>query len=148
MGEVLCSTENSPFLIIDHIHAKINRVCCAALAIGKRCMNVRKNKLFYNVRLLFYRLPYVNCPALKVRYGKLEKIEKGHAIISSNKHCYCVLGKRDIIELEIKEKSSCNRLRCFISELLGSYQRFNQSVKTGTRIPVDRFTVGLEEALF
>ena len=49
MGEVLCSTENSPFLIIDHIHAKINRVCCAALAIGKRCMNVRKNKL----------LPYV-----------------------------------------------------------------------------------------
>ena len=26
MGEVLCSTENSPFLIIDHIHAKINRV--------------------------------------------------------------------------------------------------------------------------
>ena len=46
MGEVLCSTENSPFLIIDHIHAKINRVCCAALAIGKRCMNVRKNKLY------------------------------------------------------------------------------------------------------
>ena len=45
MGEVLCSTETSPFLIIDHIHAKINRVCCAALAIGKRCMNVRKNKL-------------------------------------------------------------------------------------------------------
>ena len=36
MGEVLCSTENSPFLIIDHIHAKINRVCCAALAIGKK----------------------------------------------------------------------------------------------------------------
>ena len=48
MGEVLCSTENSPFLIIDHIHAKINRVCCAALAIGKKCMNVRKNKLFKN----------------------------------------------------------------------------------------------------
>ena len=47
MGEVLCSTENSPFLIIDHIHAKIYRVCCAALAIGKRCMNVRKNKLLY-----------------------------------------------------------------------------------------------------
>ena len=46
MGEVLCSTENSPFLINDHIHAKINRVCCAVLAIGKRCMNVRKNKLF------------------------------------------------------------------------------------------------------
>ena len=45
MGEVLCSTENSPFLINDHIHAKINRVCCAALAIGKRYMNVRKNKL-------------------------------------------------------------------------------------------------------
>ena len=51
MGEVLCSTENSPFLIIDHIHAKINRVCCAALAIGKRCMNVRKNKLFLNGQL-------------------------------------------------------------------------------------------------
>ena len=49
MGEVLCSTENSPFLIIDHIHAKINRVCCAALAIGKRCMNVRKNKLLVNI---------------------------------------------------------------------------------------------------
>ena len=50
MGEVLCSTENtcSPFLIIDHIHAKINRVCCAALAIGKKCMNVRKNKSFLN----------------------------------------------------------------------------------------------------
>ena len=47
MGEVLCSTENSPFLIIDHIHAKINRVCCAALAIGKKCMNVRKNNLFF-----------------------------------------------------------------------------------------------------
>ena len=46
MGEVLCITENSPFLIIDHIHAKINRVCCAALAIGKKCMNVRKNKLY------------------------------------------------------------------------------------------------------
>ena len=45
MGEVLCSTENSPFLIIDQFHAKINRVCCAALAIGKKCMNVRKNKL-------------------------------------------------------------------------------------------------------
>ena len=56
MGEVLCSTENSPFLIIDHIHAKINRVCCAALApalaIGKRCMNVRKNKLFLYARQL------------------------------------------------------------------------------------------------
>ena len=49
MGEVLCSTENSPFLIIDHIHAKINRVCCAALAIGKRCMNVRKNKLYNSI---------------------------------------------------------------------------------------------------
>ena len=49
MGEELCSTENSPFLIIDHIHAKINRVCCAALAIGKRCMNVRKNKLFEDI---------------------------------------------------------------------------------------------------
>ena len=47
MGEVLCSTENSPFLIIDHIHAKINRVCCSALAIGKTCMNVRKNKLYH-----------------------------------------------------------------------------------------------------
>ena len=52
MGEVLCSTENSPYLIIDHIHAKINRVCCAALAIGKRCMNVSKNKL-----LLFELIP-------------------------------------------------------------------------------------------
>ena len=49
MGEVLCSTENSPFLIIDRIHAIINRVCCAALAIGKKCMNERKNKsLYYN----------------------------------------------------------------------------------------------------
>ena len=28
-------SENSPFLIIDHIHAKINLVCCAALVIGK-----------------------------------------------------------------------------------------------------------------
>ena len=53
MGEVLCSTENSPFLIIDHIHAKINRVCCAALAIGKKCMNVRKNKLFQFENNLF-----------------------------------------------------------------------------------------------
>ena len=52
MGEVLCSTENSPFVIIDHIHAKINRVCCAALAIGKRCMNLRKNKLLQNTRNL------------------------------------------------------------------------------------------------
>ena len=38
MGEVLCSTENSPFLIIDHIHAKINLVFRAALAIGKKSM--------------------------------------------------------------------------------------------------------------
>ena len=65
MREVLCSTENSLFLIIDHIHAKINRVCCAALAIGKRCMNVRKNKLFINVssdqmmRLLHFLKNYV-----------------------------------------------------------------------------------------
>ena len=36
MGEVLCSTENSPFLIIDIINAKINLVFRAALAIGKR----------------------------------------------------------------------------------------------------------------
>ena len=35
MGEVLCSTENSLFLIIDHIHAKINLAFRAALAIGK-----------------------------------------------------------------------------------------------------------------
>ena len=35
MGKVLCSTENSPFLIIDHIHATMNLVCRAALAIGK-----------------------------------------------------------------------------------------------------------------
>ena len=27
-GEVLCSTENSPFLIIDHIHAKIKIYEC------------------------------------------------------------------------------------------------------------------------
>ena len=27
MGEVLCSTENSPFLIIDHIHAKLHTDC-------------------------------------------------------------------------------------------------------------------------
>ena len=46
MGEVLCSTENSPFLITDHIHAKINLVFRAALALGKTCINVRKNKLF------------------------------------------------------------------------------------------------------
>ena len=45
MGEVLCSTEYSPFLIIDHIHAKINLVFRATLAIEKKCMNVRKNKL-------------------------------------------------------------------------------------------------------
>ena len=31
MGEVLLSTENSPFLIIDHIHANINLVFRAAL---------------------------------------------------------------------------------------------------------------------
>ena len=42
MGEVLCSTENSPFLIIDHINAKMNTVFRAALAIGKKCMNVRE----------------------------------------------------------------------------------------------------------
>ena len=60
MGEVLCSTENSPFLIIDHIHAKINRVCCAALAIGKRCMDVRKNKLYkHKVGFLMTRLFYI-----------------------------------------------------------------------------------------
>ena len=59
MGEVLCSTENSPFLIIDHIHAKINRVCCAALAIGKRCMNVRKNKLLLFDPSLFLYLNLV-----------------------------------------------------------------------------------------
>ena len=35
LGEVLCSTENSPFLIIDHIHANINLVLRADLAIGK-----------------------------------------------------------------------------------------------------------------
>ena len=37
MGEVLCSTENSPFLIIDHINdsCKLNLVFRAALAIGK-----------------------------------------------------------------------------------------------------------------
>ena len=57
MGEVLCSTENSPFLIIDHIHAKINRVCCTALAIGGKCMNVRKNKLFSVEEDLLLRKP-------------------------------------------------------------------------------------------
>ena len=74
MGEVLCSTENSPFLIIDHIHAKINRVFCAALAIGKRCMNVRKNKLFTNettkinypfLNILFYIALKLKTSALK-----------------------------------------------------------------------------------
>ena len=59
MGEVLCSTENSPFLIIDHIHAKINRVCCAASAIGKQCMNVRKNKLFSYTAKLY--VPHGKC---------------------------------------------------------------------------------------
>ena len=48
MGEILCSTENSSFLIIDHMHTKINLVFRAALAIGKTCMNVRKNKLLKN----------------------------------------------------------------------------------------------------
>ena len=56
MGEVLCSSEKSPFLIIDHIHAKINRVCCAALAIGKRCMYLRKNKLLIIETILFKAL--------------------------------------------------------------------------------------------
>ena len=56
MGEVLCSTENSPFLKIDHIHAKINRVCCAALAIGKKCMNVRKNKLYSDNLILLFKI--------------------------------------------------------------------------------------------
>ena len=60
MGEVLCSTENSPFLIIDRIHAKINRVCCAALAIGKRCMNVRKNKLYRYETAVFLSLSSMN----------------------------------------------------------------------------------------
>ena len=61
MGEVLCSTENSPFLIIDHNHAKINRVCCAALAIGKRCMNVRKNKLllFIDPKIIYNLFPKI-----------------------------------------------------------------------------------------
>ena len=36
MGEVLCSIENSPFLIIDHFHAKINLVFRAALVIGEK----------------------------------------------------------------------------------------------------------------
>ena len=58
MGEVLCSTENSPFLIIDHIHAKINRVCCAA--IGKKCMNVRKIKLFI-IDFEFFDFSCTNC---------------------------------------------------------------------------------------
>ena len=33
--EVLGFFENNLFLIIDHIHAKINLVSCAALALGK-----------------------------------------------------------------------------------------------------------------
>ena len=55
MGEVLCSTENSPFLIIDHIYAKINRVCCAALAIGKKCMTVRNNKILPDISTIHIR---------------------------------------------------------------------------------------------
>ena len=35
MGEVLCSIENSPFLIIDHIHAKINLVLGLLWLSGK-----------------------------------------------------------------------------------------------------------------
>ena len=38
LREVLGFTENSPFLIIDHIHTKINLVCCRALAIGKNVL--------------------------------------------------------------------------------------------------------------
>ena len=49
----------SPFLIIDHIHAKINRVCCAALAIGEKCMNVRKNKLFIHIICPLYTFPWL-----------------------------------------------------------------------------------------
>ena len=75
---------NSPFLIIDHIHAKINRVCCAALAIGKKCMNVRKNKLLLfktfdtAILLVRYLKKYnsQNLISLKIKISRLsgEKI--------------------------------------------------------------------------
>ena len=75
MGEVLCSTENSPFLIIDHITAKINRVCCAALAIGKRCMNVRENKLFlYNSIKCVIHLTFLINKLSFLHLGYLESI--------------------------------------------------------------------------
>ena len=85
MGEVLCSTENSPFLIIDHIHAKINRVCCAALAIGKRCMNVRKNKLFdYGATCQKFKEVWLDLRAYVVFVTKFKKIE--YFIFLTSKH--------------------------------------------------------------
>ena len=42
IGEVLCSTKNSPIFINDHIHAKINLIFRAALAIGKKCMKCKE----------------------------------------------------------------------------------------------------------
>ena len=36
MGEVLYSIENSPFLIIDHIHAKINLVFKGSFGYRKK----------------------------------------------------------------------------------------------------------------
>ena len=65
MGEVLCSTENSPFLIIDHIHAKINRVCCAALAIGKMYTHIHKISTNPNAKHVMDGLAlslYINAP--------------------------------------------------------------------------------------
>ena len=78
MREVQCSTENSPHLKIDHIHAKINRVCCAALAIGKRCMNVRKNKLLgYNST----NECYVIIITFSINHTLWRNIENSHKMI-------------------------------------------------------------------
>ena len=77
MGEALCSTENSPFLIIDHIHAKINRVCCAALAIGKKCMKVKKNKLLTYIQRVeaIYNLEGV-LNIIRSRMGKVAEFQR------------------------------------------------------------------------
>ena len=42
----------------------------------------------------------------------------------------CVLGKRNIIKLEMKEKA-----RCFISEVLGSYQKIQSKCLGGHTHP-------------
>ena len=88
MGEVRCSTENSPFLIIDHIHAKINRVCCAALAIGKRCMNVRKNKLLLYEGQGYSKITRLTVPEFKlihvsmnVMFIKINILARKHFLI-------------------------------------------------------------------